>query len=397
MDYSPISKSYNSLNRSRSSSCSSPVTNRIYYQEVISNGNDTLVRSFSCDQFFRKDDSGQTQVWKRCQVSNFITPTKKLKETHGINNKASSLPKRLALEYPRKKSDTKAKLSLKYPDSEKSITNNNVDNSYSKYNSRKIKFTRETKMLITATVSAIALGIGYYYSQLPCTYNWDLYNTGWNKVYKELERSVFGQKEAVDELMKLWRLNSLTSSKSLVLTFTGGVGVGKTYVSSIINNNYPWHSQKHISFKNHIISEGEKYFSEKFSCGGHLVIIDDISILDSTKAIMLTNRLLSNFRRDGGRLLIILIFQTQNKEQENLIVSQIENQHYIFYHIPFKPLQRDNIERCFLKEIVRQNVVVSEDKLNKLVEEQMSYVDVLKGPPGCKGVSDQVAKFYLVS
>ncbi|EEB20126.1 hypothetical protein Phum_PHUM602860 [Pediculus humanus corporis] len=318
--------------------------------EIKKLGNKTLVRGFKWNQFIRQNENGDKFCRTDISLWTFVSS----------NNKKHS----------------KKKKELKYDSSDvhfKKI-------GYLAYFFKELKYD-------SSDVHSKKIGyLAYFFiiqQDIFCKNVWHLDNT-----VTDIKNLIFGQDDAVEKLNYVLNRINQTEGMSVVI-FTGGVGVGKTYTALTINKNLPWTSKTIIS--KHSFELDETILPKTyFKCDHNLLIIEDLSVNDMDSVMNLIK--FASYRK-YKKLFIILIFTTHSNSEKKDILSSFNESYITYYHVPFKNLDKEAVRKCYLDEINKQKAEISEIELHGLISKKMRAIEIVKGPVGCKGVSDDVA-FY---
>lgn len=212
-------------------------------------------------------------------------------------------------------------------------------------------------------------------------------------ITKDLHNSLYGQDEIIIKLE--YNLNLIKNNK--VFLFFGGVGVGKTFMSQIIERNFPFKN----NIQKFILCSDERYknLEEKIISGlvhneHNLIIIDDLP----TENIYLILPLINNLSATDDKFILIIIF---NNLGESLIDFTQGNYHTIKYKAKdisnifssnniihstyvFKDLTASDVKSCIRSALKKRGKYESEKIVNKILE----YINYQYS--GCKGVHAKI-------
>lgn len=334
---------------------------QVFSKEIFSFGSKTFVKCYSYNQTKRKSETGETFLFTKIHSKNFFIP-----------------PKRRFHRAIAPKDNTNSNF-INSQSTQTEIGKPKVSSKITMTNAEESIFNKIFWFVLWAAIGILTIIISY-----EGHFTWDL-----NQNFKELTENVFGQTDAIAKINLT--LNTFNNSDySITMVFTGGTGVGKTFTSSIIRRNYPWISKKFISKLNdkEMLTFSSGTFS-KFE--PYLILIDDLQVDNIDQAI--NSVLLLKAKMRHTKVLFILIFTTHKNDEKEEILLKFKNTDLYVVHIPFVNLNRNAVEKCFRTETQKQGVFISEDDLEKLIKSKMKDIDVVKGPVGCKGVSEEVS-FY---
>jgi len=250
---------------------------------------------------------------------------------------------------------------------------------------------------IIFVVTAVVACSSFYFAtyQRNCEMLLDVYS-----LQSVLDSSMFGQKHAVGEIVST--LNTFCSTRDpglILMALLGGTGVGKSYTTSIIRKFFPWKENvQHFVLPLHYSSLSVTEVCAKISsCGDNLIVIDGLVPSKTADVVKFLQVLTKHSQSSGGRVIVILVFSTENREilqgygdQKHQLEFSKEKLSGIFHHgqlevviITFQALQREHIAMC-IKAALNQNGIVWSDAN---IEE---VIILLPQDTGCKGVSSKV-------
>lgn len=370
-----------SFYRSRSSSFSSPTARNFVYQEMVEIGDNTMIRSYSCGQVFTTGQDGETLQSTQVSVMNFVSPSKNFK-TGKLEGEPKfwSVPKKLPIAYRENLKPVKSRSALKFYEPEKAEKTVS-DRESKKYFDKLRRILKKTVYLNIIILSLLSANCAVKY--MHCNQNWRT-----EELVNSLKQSVFGQQELISNLRSL--INDFTfSNENWLINFSGGTGVGKTHVSSIIYNHFPWETNKHVYYFD-LLTEEVLLTASYSSCGSNLIIIDGMNVTNAETAIKMIEKVMITLNKNV-KLLVILVFQTHGRGEQQFI-GRLGTPVATVRHIPFNDLTEQDVRHCFHTEIKRQNKIVSQEYLNNLVLEQMKFSNISRSLPGCKNVFHEVSR-----
>ena len=261
-----------------------------------------------------------------------------------------------------------------------------------------------------------------------------------------LRSQVFGQHLVTETVLKsvVGHVNNKSPTKALALSFNGGTGSGKNFVSKIIaehlfkkgmdssfvhlriaTHHFP-HNSKVDVYKNQLRTLVSDAVSK---CSRSLFIFDemdkmppglidvlkpyldhypDVEKTDYRKSIFI---FLSN---TGGGLIneVTLNHWKEGKKRKDITIKQMDEvinsgefnnkggfwhsslieKNLIDYFIPFLPLERSHIEMCIKADLKQKGHPVAEFILNRIADELLYFPDEWKifSKSGCKKISSKV-------
>jgi hypothetical protein len=220
-------------------------------------------------------------------------------------------------------------------------------------------------------------------------------------VRTELENSIFGQKDAVWDIMSVLNISYNTQSPgTVILAFVGGTGVGKSYTTTVISKLFPWQENvQHFVWPLHSSSQLVNDMSAKFSaCGANLVVMDDLVTSDAGNIAKFLQNLVNHSHTHGVRAVAILVF---SGEDQKLILQgngEVEPQFQVMKEelsntfqdaelevtfITFQRLQSEHIAMCVMEALNRKGTVRLEAEVEKVM-------GLLAPGSGCKAVASKV-------
>jgi len=253
---------------------------------------------------------------------------------------------------------------------------------------------------IIFVVTAVVACSSFYFAtyQRNCEMLLDVYS-----LKSVLDSSMFGQKHAIGEIMST--LNTFCSTRDpglILMALLGGRGVGKSYTTSIISKFFPWKENvQHFVLPLHYSSLSVTEVCAKISsCGDNLIVIDGLvpsKTADVADVVKFLQVLTKHSQSSGGRVIVILVFSTENQEllqdygdQEHKLEVSKEKLNGFFHRgqlevgiIKFQALQREHIAMC-IKAALNQNGIEWSDAN---IEE---VIALLPQDTGCKGVASKV-------
>ncbi|KAK6621193.1 hypothetical protein RUM43_011499 [Polyplax serrata] len=346
-------------------------TVQVFHKEIYTDGRKRVIKSFSYFRTFNQCEKNPvvcqaTQTSREQSLGNSIIP-----------NKQQQSGKNIGFWY-------KKKYKKKIHDDTKMVKQKSE--SVSETTQRKApEKSRIGKALMVLVLSfSVVLAANFYIRYRENNLTWDLVKT-----HDDLIKNVFGQDEQISKINSILKLCTVSKGLYTVL-LTGGVGVGKSYTSGIISQNFPWSSNwlilKH-SIHRKLIDLLPKSLKEY---GHNLIRVDDLSVDDTAEAIHMVSEIR---KRKQENTLLFLIFNTGSEVQKKKILTQFTNSHIFFYHIPFQNLTRNDVEKCFLNEIRKHGAVISSEEIENLITNQVKEIDIVRGPIGCKGITDIILHY----
>lgn len=241
------------------------------------------------------------------------------------------------------------------------------------------------KLLIVALVTLISI-ITYHMHSLQCC---DQLNI--NLLRETLSNNVYGQSTAVNLLIETLELNG----KTKILFFTGGTGVGKTYVSSLLLNNIGLCSNTY----HYTMPTFESMFSLDVMfgltmCKRSFVVVDDMNmnnmyVIDQIKHLIKKSE---NLDKD---VTVILIYNNNcnnylyledsvlNCDRFNAkLLADFSDNQALKKIIQFEPLSIKDLEQCVTHELGKNRLNSSQ------FEAVMKNFNV--SIDGCKGVHSKM-------
>ena len=305
-----------------------------------------------------------------------------------------------------------------------------------------------------AVVDLFSVGVAaasWGFNKVKCMVTECCYGDKWigldlSSLKEDFQKHVFGQHLAAEVVVKVLRGHFKNEpKKALVLSFQGGTGSGKNFISDIIANNTfrkgmksqfvhkyiatfdAPHSDRVEFYKtelrNRIMSAGRK-------CGRSLFIFDEMDkmppglidvvypfvdhhsevggvnfrqfvfiFLSNTGAQRINNYMLEQWNSGKQRedvtikeLDFYLSKDAYREKDGSLWHSNLIKNHLIDYFVPFLPLERVHIKQCAAAEMRRQGQLVSGEVLNAVANEHIYWPsnEQLYATSGCKKVRSKV-------
>ena len=303
-------------------------------------------------------------------------------------------------------------------------------------------------------IDFIAYGVAtasWSYNRVKCAVTECCYSDKWiglnaSGLQNDLKKKVFGQHLATDVVLKVLKGHFKSEpKKALVLSFEGGTGIGKTFISDIIVKNLyrkgldSQYVYKYIAtldaphrddvefykieLRNRLIAAGRK-------CDQSLFIFDEMDKMppglidviypfvdhhpeirgtDFRKSIFL---FLSN---SGAQRITSYMFEQwkMGKQREDVTVKDLDfylsraaynekdsalwhsdliRNHLIDYFVPFLPMEREHIQQCTAAEMQSQGMLVKEKVLTAVADEHIYWPskERLYAVSGCKKVRSKL-------
>ncbi|CAI9718052.1 torsintorsin-1A-like [Octopus vulgaris] len=260
-----------------------------------------------------------------------------------------------------------------------------------------------------------------------------------HSVSESLSTKIIGQDLAIHLVVESLtdHIKSLETNypQPLVLSFHGGVGVGKTYLASLLYKYLPENTQLFIfSFSHHYKFDSTQnsenklltwIYRELSPCHWNIFILDDFEDTGSAQQILtetLTHLKGSNLYKYTYTLFIIIstinseninniVFRKvqsghQNKlklaDFEHVFQEDSQNEWFFKLHkqglidavVPFFPLNKTNVLECIKAELANHHHIIDEDFAKEVLKE--IYFNSTKAfnyeysSSGCKKVSDKI-------
>ncbi|KAK6642094.1 hypothetical protein RUM44_013817 [Polyplax serrata] len=348
---------------------------QVFHKEIYTDGCKRVIKSFSYIRTFNQCEKDPvvdkaTQISREDYVGKSTIPNK---QRQSGKNKIFWYNKKIKKDL---KDDPKMVKQKSY------MTGNVLETTQRKAPQK----SRIGNPLMVLVLSFSVVLVAYFYiKNRENNFTWDLVKTN-----DDLIKNVFGQDEQISKINSILKLCTVSKGLYTVL-LTGGVGVGKSYTSGIISQNFPWSSNwlilKH-STRGKLIDSLPKSLKEYRH---YLIRVDDLSVDDTAEAIHLVSEIRK--RIQDQHTLLFLIFNTGCEVQKKKILIQFKNSHIFFYHIPFQNLTRNDVEKCFLNEIKKQGALISSEEIENLITNQVKDIDIVRGPIGCKGITDKILHY----
>lgn len=338
---------------------------QIFYKEISFDGNTTQIKSLCAS--VTKDKDGQIQQNAQVNIASFPTPVKMRNLGETFQRKKAAICDSAFNDSVNNSAEPKLK-ELGNTEKKKKVVNKSLRN-----------------VILTFFIVPILVH-GYFYFK-----GENISSVSPSKLYPMFQ-NVFGQKEAVSS--SLFALDNFEKENfSKLLVFTGGVGVGKSLVSSIISENLPWTS-KFLIFPESLSKLFAHVLQSISKAGTHLIIIEDLSLKDIT--VLQTNilhyiRSLADVKfNSDSKTFLILIFRSRTQSDTDSIIKKLDEHFPSYHHAKFNKLSYDDVKNCYLTEMKRQKINVKAEDVDMVVSKKFKYVNV-----GCKGVADDVALYFL--
>lgn len=290
---------------------------------------------------------------------------------------------------------------------------------------------------------------------------WLKYKEGCTNLKQSLSSKIHGQPLIVEPIVNSIRrhLTNEDPEKALVIYFSGWTGTGKTYTSKLIASSLYKRGMeskyvKFISAVHHFprrLSNPESValFKKKLrdmvsetvsGCERSLIIIDEIDklpagVVDALKPMIDFNRkvagvtyrksiflLMSNTGSEKLKEFAYYMYR-EGKSREDLLKNKKEletilrkeaaiedgglgdstvlDNHLIDLFVPFLPLERQHVDQCTRDQIKAQNISVSLNDENEIVENIASELtffpqDIkLYSKAGCKPIYEKVSMYSI--
>jgi hypothetical protein len=362
-----------------------PLTKRCTSEKIIYNAERVKVERIEEEIVIA---NGRVESWKSCMVQ-FAGPTVSLKkycENLNIHSQKTD---------PELISPVEGKVDTR-PVSEAVIKPQNFQPSSSTQQRKNcIMFVLlPIIFVVTAVVACSSFHFATY--QRNCEMSFDVY-----ALKSVLESSIFGQKQAIGEIVST--LNTFCSTRKpglIVMALLGGTGVGKSYTTSIISEFFPWKENvQHFVLPLHYSSLSVTEVSSKISsCGDNLIVIDGLVPSKIADAVKFLQILRYHSQSSGGRVIVILVFNSENHreilqgygDQKHQLEVSEEHLNGVFRRgqlevgiITFQALQREHIGMCIKASLNHNGIVWSDADIEQVIT-------LLPQDAGCKGVASKV-------
>jgi hypothetical protein len=216
-----------------------------------------------------------------------------------------------------------------------------------------------------------------------------------------LENNIFGQKDAVYDIISVLNIFCNTQSPGIViLAFVGGTGVGKSYTTSVISKVFPWRENiQHFVWPLQSGSQSVNDVSAKFSpCGANLIVMDDLVTSDAGNIVKFLQNLVKHSQNHGVRAIAVLVFSSEDQKvilqgkgntevqfeiMKGKLSAIFQDAALEVTFITFKHLQNEHIAMCITEALNRKGIVSLETDVAKVM-------GLLPQGTGCKGVASKV-------
>ncbi|XP_078043164.1 uncharacterized protein LOC144473286 [Augochlora pura] len=207
------------------------------------------------------------------------------------------------------------------------------------------------------------------------------------KIAVELKEKLHGQTNAVTNIVHALR-NDVDRMKTVCLV--GGTGIGKSYTTEIILNNFP-RKEKIFVFDTavgHDLYENTRPAIDSFE----ILIIDNLRMVNLNEFVHLLSKLK---QINGTCLTVIAIFNVENVNdqlsREVDLTKSVDEINQAFAGkmidvsiVPYEPLTESALKMCIADAAAYSNLNLSEDQTNEILE-----ILLLAGT-GCKGTYAKV-------
>lgn len=220
-------------------------------------------------------------------------------------------------------------------------------------------------------------------------------------IVRALQSNVVGQDDVWQSLRPLLDHNdgrSVNASQSV--TFVGGVGVGKTLGSSILQSQWPW--QTNVI---HLVWTADMTTKELLpivqirliNCGQNLIVIDNLKNNGGEHQINQMNAILLKEFEDKFNMFILYVLTVPTYSTKDLmefdetIASAVANVETVV--IPFRKIDEDMLRQCTrlaANRMMNNDVAPLDDGQ---INEALIGLDSLRS--GCKHVSARVSLMLL--
>ncbi|KAF9819971.1 hypothetical protein SFRURICE_016641 [Spodoptera frugiperda] len=212
---------------------------------------------------------------------------------------------------------------------------------------------------------------------------------------KTLTNQVFGQPEAINTILET--LEQQEQSKLII--FSGGTGVGKTLVSSILLNSLgPCSNVYHYTMPSFANTFSTDFMYGLTMCKKSLLIVDDLTANDIIQTKILIQKVIEKSENLGKVTTVILIYNCyestadfkrncgesfRHKLLENLSEIKVPKR-----FVEFKPLTKYHLKQCIKQELADRQL--SDRELEDVLKNFNVDVD------GCKGVHSKMKYLNIV-
>ena len=311
-----------------------------------------------------------------------------------------------------------------------------------------LRFWLLLKIVLVSTASCFLLLAFLFAYRSWCCENDKLRSWDLNRLSADLVANVYGQDRSMSEVSDAIRGFLSTRSPAVsVLVLAGGLGNGKTFVSSIIRSAFPVvKNVHHFSVPLHFSSEASVGYLDDLAlhirrtCGHSLVIFDDAdgasrSATDAIERFILSlpDIPITATTRSNGTLILILtnaggaalnehtlaavgelgrgvagrdailveeavevlLAAAETQPPFRLAAAAAATERVSVRVVPFLPLTRDHVKQCISREVMRQELRASEGQVEMIVSELEFYEtresdQVALSKNGCKQVASKV-------
>ena len=215
-----------------------------------------------------------------------------------------------------------------------------------------------------------------------------------DSIPQELKSHIYGQEAALGQLNNFFIKNNNQKGFE-ILSFIGGIGVGKSYAAEIIRNNVKSRDNV-LDFFPPLFKKEDQAFSSLSLCGCNIVRLENLKTDDISDAVIFIHNLKK--RAKNYCILFLALFNTQEVDfmlQKTLNLDKsIEIIERKFKEadlhstlVGFSSMSDDALTKCILDAADYANVKLSNDNIEYVKH------DLLTADSGCKGA---YAKVQLV-
>lgn len=212
-------------------------------------------------------------------------------------------------------------------------------------------------------------------------------------VTSALEKNVIGQELVITELTKLFNEHSIRTSAVIL----GSTGVGKTFTSKLIGDNYQW--TENVNYFIWSSSEGKKSQFNKLSktiknlskCGQNLLFIDDLEYKDGSVVLEIENFIKTKSPEKNLKLVIFYIvnlhkYSEKDKKSYQNKVDSIKSTINLPV-IEFRDLNDEDGLKCIELQCALLGITLTDEEKKDVV------ASIVPSRSGCKHVYSKIALY----
>ncbi|XP_072940609.1 torsin-2A [Epargyreus clarus] len=255
---------------------------------------------------------------------------------------------------------------------------------------RKEKMPFVSNFALSVIISTLALLslLAYQVMNFDCSKELDL-----NALKQSLSNNLFGQSQAIEDIIESLE----DKSKSKILVFYGGTGVGKTLtVSLILENLYHYANVYHYTMPSFVDTFSTDLMLGLTMCPASMIVVDDLNKTDMYVKEHI-RKFIDKSENLNKNITIILVFNCDTINDQ-----YVKKCDYSFYtelkaafkeinaskkFIKFNSLTEEHLRRCIQKELGTK--ILSEEVYNDIIKNFNVSVD------GCKGVYTKIKLLNL--